>query len=312
MRRVVLLSLLAALPHWASPPAATKEGGRLKVPLRVDGAAVERIGAKDLTARLGGASSPVLAVHGPEDDLVVLAVLDLAGDPAFASPAKDALIAGVRKLHSRAWVALLRAQDGLRVLLDPTADRDALAAAIEAVPVSGKAALLDTVETAGRIADAILANSDVRVAVLYITDSDIENYREDFSNPVINRSDSRDLSRRFPEVLVQEKISKMEASLAGRQAPLFIVHLRNYGNRLNEAYRNGLMRLAEVTGGMSVFCRSDVEIPGAVNRALESISSYYSVTVAMPEGRADTLQVQLEHGGGHTLNHRTRFVLKGR
>lgn len=308
MRRALLLLALLALPHAAAPPE--RRARQLHVPVWVDGTPVDSAGIKDFSARLGGASSRVLSVQGPADDLIILVVLDLTGDLAYVTPAKAALIAAVNRLAPNAWVALLRAQDGLRVLLDPTADREALAQAVRDVPVSGKAGLLDTVETAELIADGILSKSGVRLATLYITDSDIENYREDYTNPVINRSDSRDLSRRFPEVLVQEKISKLEVALAGRQTPLFIIQLRYFGNRLNEAYRNGLARLAGVTGGTGIFCRSDAEIPGAVARAIESIASYYSVTVALPERRADTLQVQLEHGGGRVLNYRTRFVLK--
>ncbi|HWQ57155.1 MAG TPA: VWA domain-containing protein [Bryobacteraceae bacterium] len=310
MYRAVLLLFAMCFPYMAAPP--TRPAQRIRVPVWVDGTPVESIGVKDFNARLAGKALKVLDVKGPADDLIVLAVVDLTGDLAYVTPAKSALETAVKKLGPRAWVGLLRAQDGLRVLVDPTADREALAQAIESVPVSGKAGLLDTVETAARIADGILAKSNVRVAVLYITDSDIENYREDYTNPVINSSDSRDLSRRFPEVLVHEKISKLEASLAGRQSPLFVVQLRYFGNRLNEAYRNGLERLARVTGGAGVFCRSDAEIPGAVDHVMGLISSYYSVTVALPERRADTLQLQLEHGGGRTLNYRARFVLKGR
>lgn len=293
-----------------APPGAKHQ---IRVPVWVGGEPVESLGVKDLTVRLGDAPSKVLDVRGPGDDLIIMAVLDFTGDVAYVEPAKEALIAGVRRLGPRAWVGLLRAQDGLRVLVDPTADREAVAQAVAAVPASGKAGLLDTVEMAAQIGDALLARSHVRLALLYLTDSDIENYRDDYTNPVINRSDSGDLSRRFPEALVQEKISRLEASLAGRQSPLFIVHLRYYGNRLNEAYRDGLKRLAEVTGGMGIFCRSDAEIPGAVEQALEAITGSYSVTVALPERqRQDTLQVQLEHGGGRSLNYRTRFVLKGR
>src|SRR5262245_44138684 len=116
----------------------------------------------------------------------------------------------------------MRAQDGLAVIADPSHDRIASAAAIRALPVSGKAGLLDTVETAAGIADAVLAKALVRVAVLYVTDSDVRNYREDFSNPVINSSDSHDLSRRFPEGLVQERITRLEQRLASMQTPLFI------------------------------------------------------------------------------------------
>lgn len=299
-----------ASPARPAAPAARSPGRQIKVPVWVDGTPAENLTLKDFSARLEGAGTRVLAVQGPADDLIILAVFDLTGDLAFVDPAKNALIAGISKLGPRAWVGLLRAQDGLRVLIDPTADRDALAQAIENVPVSGKAGLLDTVETAERIGDAILTKTSVRLAVLYLTDSDVANYREDFTNPVINSSDSHDLSRRFPEVLVQEKISKLEAALAGRQAPLFIVHLRYRADRLNEAYQIGLKRLAEVTGGTAAFCRSDAEVPDAVGRTLESITSYYSLTLALPERPARNLQVELQHEGGRALSYRTRFVLK--
>ena len=42
-----------------------------------------------------------------------------------------------------------------------------------------------------------MRKSPVRVSVLYITDRNIYNYREDYTNPVINGSDPHDLSRVF-------------------------------------------------------------------------------------------------------------------
>ena len=148
------------------------------------------------------------------------------------------------------------------------------------------------------------------MAVLYVSDSDVANYREDFSNPVINSSDAHDLSRKFPEALIQEKISKLVAQIAWRQAPLFIVHVRYRGDRLNEAYQNGLKQIAETTGGTSQSCRSVAEIPDAMARAFGLIESHYSVTLALPEKPSSSVQVQLEAGGVRGLNYRTRFVLK--
>ena len=304
-----IAAFLLAAVALAVPPPPKAGGRRIKVPVWVGGEPVQALTIKDFTARLEGNASRVLGVQGPADDLIILTVLDLTGEVAFAEPAKQALIAALPQLAPSTWVAVLRAQDGLKVLVDPTADRDAPAGAIRDLPVSGKAGLLDTVEIAERIGDSVLTKTSVRLAVLYITDSAVENYREDFTNPVINSSDSHDLSRKFPEALVQEKISKLAAALAGRQAPLFIVHLRYRTDRLNEAYQNGLKRLAEVTGGAASFCRSEGEIPGAIGRALETITSYYSVTLALPERPARNVQVQLEHGGGRSLSYRTRFVL---
>jgi Mg-chelatase subunit ChlD len=206
-------------------------------------------------------------------------------------------------------VGVMRAQDGLSVLLDPTSDHAAIAKAVEEMPVSGKAALLDTVEQAAKLADAVLTKSAVRVAVLYITDSDVRNYREDFTNPVINSSDSRDLSRRFPEGLIREKILKVENNLAAREAPIFIVHLSYRTDRLNEAYQRGLMQIAESTGGASAFCRSEAEIPAAITRTIEAAQSVYIVDVKAPQRLPRSAPVTIESGSG-TVQHPPRIVLE--
>ena len=278
---------------WADPPGAT-------------------ITAKDLSATVAGKDARVTELKGPADDLMLVAVLDLAGDLSLAEPAKDALAADIEKLPQKAAVAVMRAQDGGKVLADPGADRTAAVSAVRDLPVSGKAGLLDTVETVTRLADSILTKTGVRVAVLYVTDSDPENYREDFTNPVINSSDTHDLSRKFPEALIQDKISKVAAVLAERKAPLFVVHLRYRSDRLGEAYQNGLQQLAEVTGGSAIFCRSSEEIADAIRHALGLISSSYSVTVMLPPLRSKSFDLHLEAAGKYSLTYRTRFVLTDR
>ena len=282
---------------------------QIKVPVWVE-PGEQAFQPADFRATLEGSDSRVLAVKGPGDDLIVLVVLDLSADLDYADAAKDALVAQVQKLPTRTYIGLLRAQDGLRVLADPSPDRPSIAESIRDLAVSGRAGLLDSVETAERLADSILNKTSVRIAVLYVSDSDVANYREDFSNPVINSSDSHDLSRKFPEALIQEKISKLVGQIAGRQAPLFIVHVRYRGDRLNEAYQNGLKQIAETTGGTSHSCRSVAEIPDAMARAFGLIESHYSVTLALPEKPSSSVQVQLEAGGARSLNYRTRFVLK--
>jgi hypothetical protein len=311
-RYTCLLPVLALC--WAlraAPPP--KPGSRtIKVPVWADSKDGAPFAAKDLSATLNGDASSVLGVEGPNDGLMLLVVLDLAGDLSLAEPAKEALAAEIEKLPPRVFVAVMRAQDGAKVLADPGADRTPALAAVRDVPVSGKAGLLDTLETVTRLADSILAKASVRVAVLYLTDSDVENYREDFTNPVINSSDTHDLSRRFPEALIQDKISKLAAVLDTRQAPLFVVHLRYRGDRLGEAYQNGLKQLAEVTGGTAIFCRSSEEIADAIHRVLISITSSYSVTLALPVRPLKNVQVLLDAGGNWTLGYRARFVLKER
>jgi len=305
----LVLLLLLSIPLGASPPQQRQHV--LRVPVWIDPGDADAAAAtaKDFSAKVDGAAAPVLAARGPDDGLVILLVLDWTDDFALADSAREALIAEIGKLPDNARVALLRSQDGLQVLLDPTGDRAALAEAIRAVPVSGKAGFLDTVEVAARVADSILAKAAVRVGLIYVTDSNIYNYREDFANPVINSSDPGDMSRRFPEGLVREKITKLQDKLAAFETPLFIVHLAYRNDRLNEAYQGGIKQLAELSGGTGAFCRSRAEIPNAIAGAFRSIASHYSVVLRVPERQSKILQVELANQD-RRLTYRNRFVIE--
>jgi hypothetical protein len=295
----------------AAPPAARKE--MLRVPVWVQaeaGKPAALLVREAFNVKLNGAAAQPAGLMTPGDDLVLLVVTDMVGDVTLAELAKRALNERIARLPSNALAGLLGAQDGLRVLVDPTADRGALKAAVDALPVSGKAGLLETVQTAAKLGDAILAKAAVRVAVLFVTDSEVSNYREDFTNPTVNWTDSGDISRRFRDGLIREKISKLSASLEAVETPVFILHLVYRTDTLNQAYQTGLMTLAATTGGSSYFCRSQTEIPDAMGKAFEAIASHYSLTVALPKTLPRVVDVTLG-SPGHTLNWRGRFALKG-
>jgi hypothetical protein len=307
--RLPAVLLLVAVLALGAPPPERKH--LLHVPVWAgtrDAADSAPLGPASLTAKVNGAPAAVEAVHGPADDLVLLVALDLTDDLSLADLAKDALVSSIGALPSHVNVAVLRAQDGLSVLLDPTADHARASDAVRALPVSGKAGLLDTIATSARIAGSMLDKSTVRVAVLYVTDSNIQNYREDFINPVINTSDEHDMSRRFPDVLIREKISKLEGKLAPYEAPLFIVHTAYRADSLNDAYQTGLLQLVPTGGGSSALCRSRADVPEAIAGAFRAATSHFSVVLRLPEHKAKTLQVQLE-APGRTLNYRNRFVM---
>jgi hypothetical protein len=249
--------------------------------------------APKFQALLNGKPTQVTAQLGPTSDQVILVVLDLTGDLALIDPAKRALTDEISKLPANAWVGLLRDQDGLHVLADPGADRRPMIDAIQSLSNSGEPGLLETVPSALSLADAIMRKSPVRVSVLYITDGSIYGYREDYTNPVINESDPHDLSRRFPERLIEQKISRRVEDVSDLQAPLFVVHLNYRRDRLNQAYQNGLGILAEATGGRSVICRSVAEIPQAISGILARILSAWRVTLEVPAKTRDNIQIQL-------------------
>lgn len=244
-------------------------------------------------ATLNGKPAPVTTQLGPASEQMILVVLDLTGDLPFVDAAKLALFAQITKLPANAWVGLFRDEDGLHVLADPGPNRQPVIDAIRSLTNNGEPGLLETVHSALSLADAIMRKSPVRVSVLYITDSNIYSYREDYTNPVINESDSHDLSRRLPGELIEEKVAKLVGDNGTLEAPLFVVHLKYRGDRLNEVYQNGLGTLAEATGGKADVCRSIAEIPDSIAAMFARISSAWRVTLAVPPKTREDAQVRL-------------------
>jgi hypothetical protein len=260
-------------------------------------------------ATLDGSPAKVLRVRGPKDDLILLIVMDLTGDLTLIDAARPALIEKLAELPKNNWIGVLKSQDVLQVLQDPSGDRDKTANSIRDYTATGKAGLLTTVESAAALGDSMLARTNVRVAVLYVTDSNIYNYREDFTNPVINSSDSQDLSRRFPDQLIREKIQKLADGLAASETPLYFVHLNYFSDPINEAYQRGLLQLAELTGGAGAFCRSRGEIPEAVGKIVSAAATHWSVAVELRSVKSRTASVGLVNGD-RDIPNRARFSLR--
>ena len=310
---ITLLSLAAALAGALPAGSAARKPDPVRFKVAILAAEDAAFSLEDIEAAVAASPAEAVALVGPAQDLILMLVLDLSEDLTLAQRATSALLNELEKLPPRVYIALLRAQDGLRVIQDPTLNRAAIRTAVESLTISGRAGLLDSVETAATIADSILAKSDVRVAVLYVTDSDVTNYRQDFTNPVINSSDAGDLSRKFPEALIQEQIAKLDASLARGFAPVFVVHISYRSDRRNEAYLNGIRRLASTAGGTAFICRSNAEIPEAIGTVLETIRNHYSLTLEAPRNTGGSVDVQLTIGGSggvQNLSYRSRFTLK--
>ena len=189
-------------------------------------------------------------------------------------------------------------------------NRQPLLDAVKDLASTGKPGFLESITPALSLADSILRKSPVRVSVLYITDSNIYNYREDYTNPVINGSDPHDLSRVFPDALIQDKISKLEEEVSSLEAPLFVIHLNYRGDTLNESYQNGLLTLADATGGKGQVCRSVGEIPDAIAAAFARISSAWRLTLGVPPKFHSNAQIHLSApcgGEGARLSWRLRL-----
>ena len=307
MLRREMLGLLAAASLTASEAAsnAPPSSGRCRVTAWLGDPPLD---VEKVKATVEGRDAKVLSVHDPGSPLLLNVVLDLTGDLALIGPAREALKSEIAGMSSNTWVSLLRAQDGLRVLTDPAPARAGVNTQLDALEITGRAGLLEAVQPAAELAERILRRSPIRTALLFLTDSNIYNYREDYTNPVVNPSDSRDLSRRFPEALIREKTAKLAAALNATDVPVFVHHLAWLRDRLNEAYQAGLQQIAEATGGSASFSRAPGDIAGDVSQMLKKISSHWAVDLELPAGTKRTYSVQLVVEG-REIQYRTKYTL---
>jgi len=304
-------AFIALVSIAAAGAAAVSEPRAIHVPVWVEEGWSGPPAPLNFEVTVNGRSTHVASAQDPSSGLIILVVLDMTGDISLIEPAKQALIENISHLPAGAWAGVLRAQDGLHVLADPGPERKPARDAIEGVSTTGMPGLLETLPSALRIADAMMRSSPVRVAVLYVTDGSIYGYREDYTNPVINSSDPHDLSRRFPEALINARIAQMQGTLASLEAPLFVAHLNYRSDRLNEAYQNGLTTLASETAGEAEFSRSPAEIPESINRMFARMLAGWSLTVELPARVHGNLRVRITGRSGDSetrLAWRSRYV----
>ena len=215
----------------------------------------------------------------PDEHLILLLVMDTINYPDRVDAARDALVRKLRELGKKYFVGVFTAQDGLAVQLDPVRGRNKLRDTLQSLDVRGMPGLLDVVEQASQVADRTLAAAPVRLAVLFVTDGAIGDYRGHYTIPVVNPSDQRDLSRRFRDQLILARIRHAVDALESAQAPLFFLHLARRFDNLNEVYQNGISEFARVTGGTALFAQGLQEIPAMVGRLLDEIASLTVLTI---------------------------------
>jgi len=268
----------------------------------------EPLDAEQFHAWVEGKSVQVASAVGPGQPLVLLIVVDWIGDLNRIDRARAILTERFARLDPQWRVALLRAQDGLDVLQEPTDDGELLAAKLAETQTTGFAGLLDAIEPSARIAHRTLEQADVRTAVLFITDGSIRQYRNDYTAPVVNPSDRRDLSRRFGNAIIQEKIAGISDAVAQFAAPLYVVHLEERQLPDDQAYQNGLTEIAQQTGGEARFVRGVADVDAALSAVLDRIAQTYAVTLSPPANLRGAAKIRLEAVSGQKLAHRESFT----
>jgi hypothetical protein len=237
---------------------------------------------------------PLKSFQGPRNSTIILIVFDTVAELASVEQARTSLTEAIKNLGENYWLGLLRAQDSLVVLQEPTADRTLINEKIQAVQLGSKAGLLDTLTPVSRLATGILQKAGVRLCVLYVTDSGIANYRADYLNPVVNASDSGDLSRRFSDRVVQERLSRLAEELTSFTIPLFILHLAQRRDTLNLAYQSGLEHIAAQSGGQMVFCRTADEIKPSLETLLARIQATYFMGIEIPSAKRQSVRLRIK------------------
>ncbi|MDZ7637887.1 MAG: hypothetical protein U5J83_06495 [Bryobacterales bacterium] len=284
----------------------TRRTGTIHVPVWIGNGPAEDVDPASFSATLSSAKTRVVAMRNAADPLLLFVAIDFSEALFLTEAAKAALAQAIRSAAPVVYTSLLRIPEQPMVILDPSTDREAFVEALETLPMSGRAGFFEMVDVVAGVTNPVLMGNPVRAAVLYLTDSEIRNYRQDYTNPVINSADSRDLSRRFPDALIREKVSTLTNELLRTSVPVFVVHLNYRNDPLNEAYQTGIKRLAQATGGRSVFCRSIAEIPVAIGDMVNAIQAMGMAQVAVPESVSGTISLTLEHPSG-PLEYRSLF-----
>lgn len=321
---ILVAILVVGLPAAATtgPPAERpkkrKEGGdtiprnalrrhpSILVPVWAGSGASEDLSADSFEAKFASTPAKVTSVRDNSTPLLLFVAIDFSEALILTEAAKTALTKAVLEAKPEVYTSLLRIPEQPMVLLDPSTNREAFVTTIETLPMSGRAGFFEMVDVIAGVTDPVMRRNPVRAAVLYVTDSEIHNYRQDYTNPVINTADSRDLSRRFPDALIREKVSTLTNELLRTSVPIFVVHLNYRNDPLNEAYQTGIKRLAQATGGRSVFCRSIAEIPVAIGDMVNAIQAMDIVKVEVPMGVSGAVSLTLEHPSG-PIEYRSLF-----
>lgn len=296
---VLGLWLLLSPSGLPAEKTAVAGGIRFCVPFWVlrDGVPVQpRIGREDLSIFAGPEPLRITRQEQPGTPTFLFLAFDLVEDQAPINTAKQALAEKVGKLGPEYWVGLIEVQETLSVIQDPTKDKRLLLKKIQQSRQFGKAGLLESVQALADFSSSLMRKSSVRVAVILVTDSDVANYRTEYSNPTINRSDSRDLSRRFQGRALQEEISRLSTAMVRFPVPLLVVHVAPGRDSLNRTYQNGLVQVTGAAGGRLFLSKSTGDIPRTLQEAFEWADSFYAVEFEVPPRPSGLFEIDAKLG----------------
>jgi len=247
---------------------------------------------------------------------LIFLALDLVGNPTISKTTKLALSYQIQKMRPEYWVCLISAQESITVIQPPTNNKQLLQDNLNNTNQIGKAGLLESFQALMDLSSSVLNQSNIRVIVLLVTDSDAKNYRDDYENPTVNESDNQDLSRRFVGRKLQEDIGRLSEIILTFTVPLVLVHVDPEDDDLNLIYRRGLSQLTKTVGGRILTSKSLGDIPQTLQEAFDWVNNSFVIDFMVPkeEKRGPfPIKIELESSVKSSVNLRypQRLILPG-
>lgn len=249
---------------------------------------------EDLSILAGSEPLRITRQEEPGTPTFLFLAFDLVEAQGPINSAKQALAEEIRKLGPEYWVGLIEAKDTLTVIQDPTKDKALLLKKVAQSHQFGKAGLLESIQVLADFSSALMLRSSFRVAVILVTDSDVSNYRTEYNNPRINRSDRGDLSRRFPGRALQEEIVRLSNVMVRFPVPLLVVHVAPERDSLNRTYQDGLRQVTRATGGQLFLSKSYGDISQTLQEAFEWADSFYAIKFQVPPRQSGIFEIEVK------------------
>lgn len=185
MRRTsVLIATILALLATGTAAVCAAGSFRAKIPVfatDADATPVEPHQAEDFRLTQDGRPVSVTEFLEADSPLLLILALDTTGDRTYIDAVRESLTEFTRTLPANIQIMVLTINDGVKPVQNNTADKELLAAAIADYAITGRPGFLENVATVAANANKIFMRHPLRVATLFITDSDIYNYRRRYS-----------------------------------------------------------------------------------------------------------------------------------
>ena len=220
----------------------------IKIPvclLGEDGKPMTNLPGVDFRVTHGNQVLPRTHYWGPESPLLIVLALDTTGSITWIDRLRNELAAFVAKLPPNVQIMVVTINDGIRVVQNNTSDPDLLTQAVRNYDITGRPGFLENVESLEEKSDRIFERFPMRVATLFVTDSDIYGYR-----------------RRFSSADFTTEVERIQAKLQGFYAPIYVLRLPS------EVAQAQVLRGSTAADGTSI----DAGVVESANRSSENIT----------------------------------------